>query len=192
MKCKLLYNFVIPVAFVLFVIWNSFSFDKHDKSWKRYSDLEIQKDFDTVKKNKRFKKGIRLGAVLSVPTVSAGSSCGDGVNFVQVNLSAFAVNTAETVEWFTSQNSSTPVFTGNNFSPSIRSTRTYYVRSRLGSDFSTRVPVVASVFIVPPSVTLSSFPVVDPMKPFCIGETVTFTANGGADLFEFSVDGNIV
>ncbi|MCF6142228.1 gliding motility-associated C-terminal domain-containing protein [Flavobacterium sp. K77] len=192
MKCKLLYNFVIPVVIILSVVLNCFSFEKHDKSLRKYFDQESQSVFDTVKKNKRSTRANRISAVISVPSVSAGSSCGDGVNFVQVNLSAFASNTSETVEWFTSQNASTPIFTGNNFSPSIRATRTYYVRSRLGSDFSTRVPVAASVFVVPPAVTLSSSPVVDQSMPFCLGQSVTFTANGGADLFEFSVDGNVV
>ncbi len=102
------------------------------------------------------------------------------------------MNSSETIEWFTSQTSVSPIFTGNVYSPSIITTKTYYVRSRSGSDISTRVPVVASIYFAPPAVTLSASPANNTTSPLCLGTSVTFTATGGADLFEFSVDGVIM
>jgi hypothetical protein len=90
------------------------------------------------------------------------------------------------VEWFSSQTSSTILFTGSIYSPSISQTTTYYVQTHTGPDFSVRVPVVASVYSAPDSVSLS----VSPTDAFiCEGTPLIFTANGGADLFEFSIDG---
>lgn len=43
---------------------------------------------DTIKKNKKTSRIARSSAVLLSPTVVAGSSCGDGVAFVQANLYA--------------------------------------------------------------------------------------------------------
>jgi gliding motility-associated-like protein len=147
---------------------------------------------DTIKKYKKAARTSRTVALLAPPSTTAGSSCGDGVNPVQVNVYAFGNNSGETIEWFSSQTSATPVYIGSVYSPSISTTRTYYVRSRSGSDVSTRVPVVAAVYFAPPAVTLSASPVNDPVNPLCLGTTVTFTASGGADLFEFSVDGLVM
>ncbi|WP_035668274.1 gliding motility-associated C-terminal domain-containing protein [Flavobacterium sp. 83] len=147
--------------------------------------------FDTIKKHKRSSRVLKTVALLTPPATTAGSSCGDGINPSQVNVYAFG-SASETIEWFASQTSASPIFTGNVYSPSIITTKTYYVRSRSGSDVSIRVPVVASIYFTPPSVTLSASPVNDALNPLCLGTSVTFTASGGADLFEFSVDGVVM
>ena len=147
---------------------------------------------DTIKKKEkktRAARSSRILAILPPPITSAGSSCGNGINPVQINVYAFGVNGNETIEWFVSQSSVIPIFTGSIYSPSISTTRTYYVQSRLGNDISTRIPVVASVYIVPPAVTLTASPANNPSAPLCLGTSVSFTATGGGDLFEFSVDG---
>ncbi|MDI5896386.1 gliding motility-associated C-terminal domain-containing protein [Flavobacterium algoritolerans] len=147
---------------------------------------------DTIKKNKKSLRISKAKAVLPPPSTTAGSSCGDGVSLMQVNVYAFGANGTETIEWFTSQTSVTPIYTGTIYSPSISSTRTYYVRSRSGSDISTRVPVVASIYVAPSAVTLTASPPNNTTSPLCLGTPVTFTASGGADLFEFSVDGVVM
>ncbi|WKL45229.1 hypothetical protein [Flavobacterium sp. ZE23DGlu08] len=147
---------------------------------------------DTIKKNKKSLRISKTKAVLPPPSTTAGSSCGDGVSLMQVNVYAFGANGTETIEWFTSQTSTTPIYTGTIYSPSISSTRTYYVRSRSGSDISTRVPVVASIYVAPSAVTLTASPPNNTTSPLCLGTPVTFTASGGADLFEFSVDGVVM
>ncbi|MFV5693798.1 hypothetical protein ACM55K_17395, partial [Flavobacterium sp. LT1R49] len=147
---------------------------------------------DTIKKYKKTSKVSRTIALLSPPSTTAGSSCGDGISPVQVNVYAFGNNSSETIEWFISQTSVSPIYIGTVYSPSIITTKTYYVRSRSGSDASTRVPVVASVYFAPPAVTLTASPVNNTTSPLCLGTSVTFTAFGGADLFEFSVDGVVM
>ncbi|MFV8378115.1 gliding motility-associated C-terminal domain-containing protein [Flavobacterium sp. LB3R33] len=161
----------------------------HDMNFDVYSKLISP---DTIKKNKKSSRVLKTKAVLTPPSTTAGSSCGDGVSLVQVNVYAFGANSSETIEWFTSQTSVTPIYTGTVYSPSISSTRTYYVRSRSGSDISTRVPVVASVYVAPSAVILTASPPNNTTSPLCFGTPVTFTASGGADLFEFSVDGVVM
>ncbi len=147
---------------------------------------------DTIKKQKKTSRVSKTVSLLSPPSTTAGSSCGDGINPSQVNVYAFGNNSSETIEWFASQTAVSPIFTGNVYSPSIITTKTYYVRSRSGSDISTRVPVVASIYFTPPAVTLSGSPENNTTSPLCLGTSVTFTASGGADLFEFSVDGVVM
>ena len=134
---------------------------------------------DSVKKNRKSAKIVGTKAQLAPPTTIAGSSCGDGVNFVQVNLYANGSNSGEIEEWFISQTAATPVFTGYVYSPSIKTTRTYYVQSRQGSDVSTRVPVVASVYKAPDLVTINVSPSNSPSELLCLGTPVTFSAVGG-------------
>jgi gliding motility-associated-like protein len=149
---------------------------------------------DPVKSLSNTAKTLKLNAILASPTTIAGSSCGDGVNFVQVNVYANGASADEVIEWFASQNATTPLYTGFVYSPSIKTTKTYYVRSRskTTNDVSIRVPVVASVFMSPPQVFLSVSPNNSASELLCLGTSVTFTAGGGADLFEFSVDGAVV
>ncbi|MFV8360033.1 gliding motility-associated C-terminal domain-containing protein [Flavobacterium sp. LS1P3] len=161
----------------------------YDMNFDVYSKLIFP---DTIKKNIKSSRVSKTKAVLTPPSTTAGSSCGDGVSLVQVNVYAFGANSSETIEWFTSQTSVTPIYTGTVYSPSISSTRTYYVRSRSGSDISIRVPVVASVYVAPSAVTLTASPPNNTTSPLCFGTPVTFTASGGADLFEFSVDGVVM
>ncbi|WP_165830470.1 gliding motility-associated C-terminal domain-containing protein [Flavobacterium aquariorum] len=123
-------------------------------------------------------------AIVTPPTTTAGSSCGPGV----INLSAIGAS-GDIIEWYASQTSTTVLATGNNYSPNVSATTTFYVSARSGLGTSTRVPVVASVYNTPPSVLLSSNPINNTSNPLCLGTSITFTANGGADLFEFSVDG---
>ena len=161
----------------------------HDMNFDVYSKLIST---DTIKKKIKSSRVSKTKAVLTPPSTTAGSSCGDGVSLVQVNVYAFGANSSEIIEWFTSQTSVTPIYTGTVYSPSISSTRTYYVRSRSGSDSSTRVPVVASIYVAPSAVTLTASPPNNTTSPLCFGTPVTFTASGGADLFEFSVDGVVM
>ena len=79
--------------------------------------------------------------------------------------------------------------TGSIYGPNVSETTTFYVQSHAGSDVSIRVPVVASVYDSPPTVTLISFPSNDEL---CEGLPISFSAVGGGDVFEFSVDGAIV
>ncbi|HEU4791531.1 MAG TPA: hypothetical protein VFS71_17720, partial [Flavobacterium sp.] len=123
-------------------------------------------------------------AVVTPPTTVAGSSCGPGI----INLSATGAS-GDIIEWYASQTSSTVLATGNIYSPTVSVTTTFYVSARSGLGTSTRVPVVASVYNIPPAVSLSSNPANNTLNPLCLGTSITFTANGGADLFEFSVDG---
>lgn len=134
--------------------------------------------------NKTFFKNSNILAVVTPPTAVAGSSCGPGV----INLSATGAS-GDIIEWFASQTSVTVLATGNTYSPNVSVTTTFYVSARSGLGTSTRVPVVASVYNTPPVVSLSANPVNNVSNPLCLGTSVTFTANGGADLFEFSVDG---
>ena len=161
----------------------------HDMNFDFYSKLIST---DTIKKKIKSSRVSKTKAVLTPPSTTAGSSCGDGVSLVQVNVYAFGANSSEIIEWFTSQTSVTPIYTGTVYSPGISSTRTYYVRSRSGSDSSTRVPVVASIYVAPSAVTLTASPPNNTTSPLCFGTPVTFTASGGADLFEFSVDGVVM
>ncbi|MGO4821995.1 MULTISPECIES: gliding motility-associated C-terminal domain-containing protein [unclassified Flavobacterium] len=149
---------------------------------------------DPVKKLNKSVATTKSYATLSPPTTIAGSSCGDGVNFVQVNVYANGASSDEIIEWFASQNSTSPLYTGYVYSPSIKTTKTFYVRSRSQStnDVSIRVPVVASVYLSPPQVTLTASPNNSGTELLCLGTAVTFTANGGGDLFEFSVEGVVV
>ena len=116
----------------------------------------VSKSMKVVKPEKqkiklsKFKKSV---AVLSPPSVVAGSSCGPGI----VALSATGAS-GETIEWFTSQTAAVPIFIGNNYNPNLTTTTTFYVQSRLGADTSIRVPVVGSVYSAPPPVTLSASP----------------------------------
>jgi gliding motility-associated-like protein len=137
-----------------------------------------------IKRHKVNYTAINPVALLTPPTVVAGSICGPGV----VHLSATGAS-GETIEWFADQTTSTVLFTGSNYSPNVTTTTIYYVSSRSGADLSIRVPVVASVYSVPPVVTLTASPANNATTPLCLGTSVTFTASGGADLFEFSVDG---
>jgi gliding motility-associated-like protein len=141
---------------------------------------------DTVKKNNKTSKSL---AIIPAPLATAGSSCiEEGESSVKVFMAASG-GSGDVIEWFSSQNSSEILFTGSIYSPSISETRTYYVQSRTGPDYSIRVPVVASVYSAPPIVTLS----VLPSEPItCEGTPLIFTANDGANFFEFSVDGLVV
>lgn len=150
------------------------------------------RDIEFVSKSTYTKKGLHKTyysswhalAAIAPPTTVAGSSCGPGV----VTLSATGAN-GDIIEWFANQTSLTVLATGNTYSPNVSATTTFYVSARSGLGTSTRVPVVASVYNVPPTVSLSSNPTNNTSNPLCLGTSVTFTALGGADLFEFSVDG---
>ena len=195
---KILFMRKILLLFLLFHLLLGYSLNaKNLKNNLSFNNLNFKLSSklissDTIKKKEkktRAARSSRILAILPPPITSAGSSCGNGINPVQINVYAFGVNGNETIEWFVSQSSVIPIFTGSIYSPSISTTRTYYVQSRLGNDISTRIPVVASVYIVPPAVTLTASPANNPSAPLCLGTSVSFTATGGGDLFEFSVDG---
>jgi gliding motility-associated-like protein len=134
--------------------------------------------------HKIYSKRLNVLALVTPPVTIAGSSCGPGV----ITLSATGAS-GDVIEWFTSQTSVAVLATGNTYSPNVSATTTFYVSARSGLGTSTRVPVVASVYNIPPAVSLASNPVNNASNPLCLGTSVTFTASGGADLFEFSVDG---
>jgi gliding motility-associated-like protein len=128
----------------------------------------------------------KIKAIIPPPLATAGSACKEeSANNVTVVMAASG-GSGDIIEWFGDQTSSTILHSGSIYSPSIGKTTTYYVWSHSGADYSIRVPVVASVFVAPPTVTLTISP---SESPICEGTSATFTANGGADLFEFSVNG---
>ncbi|PKH67544.1 hypothetical protein CXF59_06395 [Flavobacterium sp. ALD4] len=128
----------------------------------------------------------KIKAIIPPPLATAGSGCKEeSANNITVVMAASG-GSGDIIEWFADQTSSTILHSGSIYSPSIGKTTTYYVWSHSGADYSIRVPVVASVFVAPATVTLTVSPT---ESPICEGTSVTFTANGGADLFEFSVNG---
>jgi gliding motility-associated-like protein len=163
-------------------------------NWEKISNnSKINSEFstvgfvlDTVKKsNKSLKTGKSL-AIIPAPQTTAGSACiEEGEATVKVFMSASG-GSGDVVEWYSSQSSNTILFTGSIYAPNISKTTTYYVRTSTGPDFSIRVPVVASVYSSPPAVSLSVTP---EDAVICEGAPLVFTATGGADLFEFSIDG---
>jgi|GEM_PF-6825182 len=138
----------------------------------------------STESKKQLHKTTVISAVVTPPTTVAGSSCGPGV----ITLSAAGAS-GDIIEWFSSQTSGAVLATGNTYSPNVAVTTTFYVSARSGLGTSTRVPVVASVYNIPPAVSLTSSPANNISNPLCLGTSITFTAAGGADLFEFSVDG---
>jgi gliding motility-associated-like protein len=141
---------------------------------------------DTIKKSSRALKTSKSTAIIPPPQTTAGSACKEDSDLsVKVSMAASG-GSGDVIEWFSSQTSNTLLHTGSIYSPSVSQTTTYYVRSHAGADFSVRVPVVASIYSAPLLVSLSVLP---SDSVICEGTPLIFTANGGADLFEFSVDG---
>jgi gliding motility-associated-like protein len=125
-------------------------------------------------------------ALIPPPIATAGSACKEESVASITVLMAASGGSGDIIEWFADQTSSTILHTGSIYGPSISKTTTYYVWSHSGVDFSVRVPVVASVYVAPANVNLT---VVPTDSAVCEGTPVTFSASGGADLFEFSVNG---
>ena len=144
---------------------------------------------DTVKKAKKVLKTARTKALIPPPLTTAGSSCKPATDLsVRVFITASG-GSGDAIEWFSSQTSNTILHTGSIYGPIVSKTTTFYVQSHAGSDYSIRVPVVASVYDSAPSVTLISSPSNDEL---CEGVPVSFSAVGGGDVFQFSVDGVVV
>ena len=144
---------------------------------------------DTVKKAKRVLNSSKTKALIPPPLTTAGSSCKPANDSsVRVFITASG-GSGDAIEWFSSQTSNTILHTGSIYTPNVSKTTTYYVQSHAGSDYSIRVPVVASVYDSPPEVTLIASPSNDEL---CEGIPVSFSAIGGGDFFQFSVDGVIV
>ncbi|NGY39003.1 Ig domain-containing protein, partial [Flavobacterium sp. XN-5] len=143
---------------------------------------------DTVKKKSFASKTVGTKAIIPPPLTTAGSACKDASQAtVQVFLNASG-GSGDVLEWYGSQSSSSILHTGSIYAPLIGSTTTYYVRTRSGTDFSVRVPVVASVYVNPPTVILSMS---TSGNAICQGEPIVFTATGGGNFYEFLVDGSI-
>jgi gliding motility-associated-like protein len=164
------------------------------KNFDRTSaNCEINSEFstvvvrlDTVKKSSKTLKTGKSLAIIPPPQTTAGSACiEEGEATVKVFMSASGGG-GDVVEWYSSQSSNTILFTGSIYAPDLSQTTTYYVRTSTGPDFSIRVPVVASVYSSPPAVSLSVTP---EDAVICEGAPLVFIAAGGADLFEFSIDG---
>ncbi len=185
MKSKLL-------LFLLF--FSFFGSSLIGKNFDRTSaNSEINSEFstvvarlDTVKKSSKTLKTGKSLAIIPPPQTTAGSACiEEGEATVKVFMSASGGG-GDVVEWYSSQSSNTILFTGSIYSPDLSQTTTYYVRTSTGPDFSIRVPVVASVYSSPAEVSLSVTP---EDAVICEGAPLVFIATGGADLFEFSIDG---
>lgn len=144
---------------------------------------------DTVKKSFTGAQFSKQRAIIPPPLTTAGSACKEENSSVVEVVMAASGGSGDLIEWFDSQTSNTVLFTGSIYRPSISQTKTYYVWSHSGADFSIRVPVVASVYDAPPAVSLSVAP---NGNSTCEDTLFTFTANGGGDFFEFSVDGVVV
>jgi gliding motility-associated-like protein len=152
-------------------------------NWQQTKSLILK---DTIKKSTKVGKTAKSAAIIPAPQTTAGSACKEAGDLtVRVSMAASG-GSGDLIEWFASQNSTDILHTGSIYSPTISQNTTYYVRTHTGPDFSIRVPVVASVYTSPPTVSLSVSP---SNAVICEGVPLTFTANGGADLFEFSVDG---
>ncbi|WP_366185023.1 gliding motility-associated C-terminal domain-containing protein [Flavobacterium ovatum] len=151
------------------------------------NEMALQsKVLDTVKKKNITAKSVGIKAIIPPPLTTPGSACKDASQAtVQVFLNASG-GSGDVIEWYASQTSSAILHTGGIYAPLVGSTTTYYVRTRSGADFSIRVPVVASVYVNPPAVTLSMSP---NASPICQGTKIDFTATGGGNYYEFSVDG---
>jgi hypothetical protein len=100
---------------------------------------------DTIKKNNKVSKTEKSLAIIP-PQTTAGSGCLEQGDLTVKVFMAASGGSGDLVEWFSSQTSSTILFTGSIYSPSISQTTTYYVQTHTGPDFSVRVPVVASVY----------------------------------------------
>ncbi len=154
--------------------------------------LHIVNYTDSVKKQNKIAGTAKSAAIIPPPLVTAGSSCKEATDAtVQVYVTASG-RSGDIIEWYDSQTSTTVLHKGSIYGPVISKTTTYYVQTRSGSDNSVRIPVVASVYNSPPSVSLTVSPLNNVDNPLCFGTPITFTATGGADLFEFSVDGVVV
>ncbi len=79
-------------------------------------------------------------AVLTIidPVTSGDSICGPGI----VNLNATG---AGLMNWYTVPTGGSSVFTGNNYSPSISNTTTYYVEAAAGSTYLLGLPVLQTL-----------------------------------------------
>ncbi|MDI6047823.1 gliding motility-associated C-terminal domain-containing protein [Flavobacterium yafengii] len=143
---------------------------------------------DTIKKSNRAPKTAKSTAIIPSPLATAGSACKEESDLTVRVFMAASGGSGDVIEWFASQTSTTILHTGSIYSPSISQTTTFYVRTHAGADFSVRVPVVASVYSAPPVVNLTVSPT---DQIICEGVPLVFTANDGADLFEFSIDGTV-
>jgi gliding motility-associated-like protein len=141
---------------------------------------------DTIKKAKKTLKSAKVAAIIPTPLTTAGSACKEEADLTVKVVMAASGGSGDVIEWFSSQISNTILHTGSIYSPSVSQTTTFYVRTHAGPDFSVRVPVVASVYPAPAAVTLKVFP---EDATICEGTPLQFTANGGGNFFEFSVDG---
>ncbi|MBE0424899.1 MAG: T9SS type B sorting domain-containing protein [Lutibacter sp.] len=85
-------------------------------------------------------------SVAAITTTTPATICGAGT----LNLSATATNGA-TVLWFDSLTSTTPIFSGTNFTtPLLSATTTYYVLASVnGCLTGNRKPVIATIYAIP-------------------------------------------
>ncbi|GIZ10436.1 gliding motility-associated C-terminal domain-containing protein [Flavobacterium sp. UMI-01] len=189
MKKKILIVVLLCLLVTERIAANKF-FDHSFDSLFLNKELTLQNNVtDTVKRKNITAKTTGTKAIIPPPLTTAGSACKDASQAtVQVFVNASG-GSGDVLEWYASQNSSTLLHTGSIYAPIISKTTTFYVQTRSGTDFSIRVPVVASVYTNPPPINLAVSP---SSSPICQGTMVTFTATGGGDLFEFSVDGVVV
>ncbi|WP_343021704.1 gliding motility-associated C-terminal domain-containing protein [Flavobacterium sp. PL12] len=188
MKNKLL------VLLIIFLLYSTKSLAIDNKKVLTFSDLHfelatIRFSNDTVKKKRKTLNVQRTKALIPPPLTTAGSAC-KAINEPAVKVFITASGgSGDIIEWFSSQTSSKILNKGSIYAPTISQTTTFYVQSHAGADTSIRVPVVASILVTPPSISLISSPV---REELCEGIPVSFTADGGGDFFEFSVDGIVV
>jgi hypothetical protein len=88
-----------------------------------------------LRKNNKVSKTEKSLAIIPPPQTTAEVDMEQGDLTVKVFMAASG-GSGDLVEWFSSQTSSTILFTGSIYSPSISQTTTYYVRTHTGPDFS--------------------------------------------------------
>lgn len=76
----------------------------------------------------------------SIPEVTSEIHCGP----MQVHLIA-STNDGSIINWFSDLSSGIPIYTGQNFSPNISSTTTFYLASNLSGCNSERISVIARI-----------------------------------------------
>ncbi|PWK70868.1 gliding motility-associated-like protein [Mucilaginibacter oryzae] len=110
------------------------------------------------------------------PVVSEGPIICYGA---QVTLTATSAS-GNIIQWFTTKTGGAPVFTGGNFlTPQLTKNTTYYAEvSDAGGCRSERVPVTVTVLDAIPEPVVATSPV-------CAGTSVTLTATGSPDDYEW-------
>jgi uncharacterized protein (DUF2249 family) len=97
---------------------------------------------------------------LSAPQITSvipAAHCGNGAVTLVANASSGAPN------WYSTATSSTVLFSGNSFTtPNLTSSKTYYVAVPAGVCAAARIPVTATIYVIPTILASSVFSRCDP------------------------------